>query len=63
MTLEWANCTTGRLIKLRAVSASPGCDDWFHDDDGTLCRHPKRMSRSQEDHVEALRLIEQEKRP
>lgn len=33
------SCECGRKTSLRAVTAAPGCDDWFHDDDGSHCEH------------------------
>lgn len=39
MPAETYVCSAGRWISTRAVTADPGCDDRFHDDDGSLCRH------------------------
>lgn len=40
MAERW-NCGEGRPVTQRAVTAASGCDDFFHDDDGTVCRHIK----------------------
>lgn len=35
------SCGAGRAVTLRAVTAESGCDDYFHDDDGSVCHHIK----------------------
>lgn len=49
------HCTAGRLVQLRAVLDASWCDDWFHEDDGSVCRHPKPLPRKVEERLDLYR--------
>lgn len=41
MTYKHFYCGENRSVTKRAVTAKPGCNDYFHDDDGSVCHHIK----------------------
>lgn len=45
------NCGAGRSVIRRAVTVEAGCDEFFHEDDGSVCRHIKAPAPPQQVYV------------